>query len=137
MTPLFSRSYHEFQEIPPPFTPTGTACPQVPRITFWSFVLGLRLWKASLFSVTQIGLQRPLVWTVNSLAVWNMRLMSSNEFSTAVIESLDAFSDYKWILRSTIQTRMYGSSAQHTAWVIERIRGHRPTRMGMPRPRAS
>ena len=47
--------------------------------------------------------------------------MSSNEFSTAVIESLDAFSDYKWILRSTIKTRMHGSSAQHTAWVIDRI----------------
>jgi hypothetical protein len=62
--------------------------------------------------------------------------MSSDEFSIAVIESLDAFSDYKWVLRSKIQTRMYGSSAQHTAWVIDRIRGHSPTRMGMPRPRA-
>jgi hypothetical protein len=44
------------------------------------------------------------------------------EFSIAVIESLDAFSDDKWVLRSTIQTRMYGSNAQHTAWVIDRIR---------------
>lgn len=137
MTPLFSRSFHKFQEIPLPFTPTGTACPQVPKITFWSFVLGLRLWKASLFSITQIGLQRTLVWAVNSLAVWYMRLMSCKEFSIAVIESLDAFSDHKWVLRSTIPTRMYGSSAQHTAWVIDRIKRHRPIRMGMPRPRAS
>ena len=72
-----------------------------------------------------------------SLAVCYMRLMSCNEFSIAVIESLDTFSDHKWILRSTIHTRMYGSSAQHTAWVIDRIRGHRSIRMGMPRLRAS
>lgn len=130
VTTLFSRSFHEFQEIPLRCTPTGTACPQVPRITFWSFVLGLRLWRVSLFSITQIGLQQNLVWPVYSLAVCYMRLMSCNEFSIAVIESLDTFSDHKWILRSTIHTRMYGSSAQHTAWIIDRIRGHRPTRMG-------
>ena len=51
------------------------------------------------------------------------------EFSIAVIESLDAFSEYKWALRTTIRTRMYVSGAQHTAWILDRIRVLRPLRV--------
>lgn len=40
---LFSCSFNEFQETHLPFTPTGMACHQEPRITSWSFVPGLRL----------------------------------------------------------------------------------------------
>jgi hypothetical protein len=55
------------------------------------------------------------------------------EFSIAVIESLDAFSDDRWVLRTAVRTRMYGSAAQHTAWVIDRTRAARPFRMSAVR----
>lgn len=126
-TCLSSRSFHKFQKAHPSFTPFGMAWIPAPRTTSWRFAPGLRPWIALRYSVTRIGHLQALVRPSPSCCSSDRCLVT--EFSIAVIESLDAFSEYKWALRTTIRTRMYGSGAQHTAWILDRIRVLRPLRV--------
>ena len=127
--PLFSCSFQEFQETHIVFMPTGTACPRVPRFTSSISAQGPRLFPALLCSTTRTGHRQLLVRPLTPLLCCTCDYCLVTELSIAVIESLNAFSDDKWVLRSTVKTRMYGSSAQHTAWVIDRIWVARPLRM--------
>jgi hypothetical protein len=127
---LSSRSFHESQKTHLLFTPSGMACHPAPRITSWSFASGPRPWIALRYSITRIGRLQALVRPSPSCCSSDRCLVT--EFSIAVIESLDAFSDDKWALRTTIHTKMYGSGVQHTAWVIDRIRVLRRLRVPFP-----
>ena len=111
------------------FMPTGTAWPRVPRFTSSISAQGPRLFQALLCSTTRTGHRQLLVRPLTPLLCCTCDYCLVTELSIAVIESLNAFSDDKWVLRSTVKTRMYGSSAQHTAWVIDRIWVPRPLRM--------
>ena len=114
------RSFHKFQRARHACTPFGMAWIPAPRITSWRFAPGLRPWIALRYSVTRIGRLQALVRP--SRFCYSSDCCFVTEFSIVVIESLDAFSEYKWSLRTTIRTRMYVSGAQHTAWVIDRKR---------------
>ncbi len=74
-------------------------------------------------SVRRIAVFRHSNWSRyehGNIVLFVVDVFNLTAFGIAVIESLHENSDDTWTLQSTVQTRMYGSSASHTAWVIRR-----------------